>query len=358
MSKVYEYKELIAFHPGTYVEELVNDLNITQSEFADRLGTSAKTISKIINGEDRISRELANKLFKLSGISIKTWLNLQANYDAKVIEINETMNQDESEVARLIDISSLKKHKFIETKSYSIKEKVAILRKLLSRVNISDLIEFNPSVSYRHSKKYDPRSVINSNVMLEIACIQARNVASGAYDKNQLEKTLPLIKKMIIQKPSDFFENLKKSLLDCGIILVALPAFQGAGLNGATKKFKDGSVLLAITDKNKDSDIFWFSLLHELGHIYYEDFYSNIEDKAYSEKEGKADQFAANFLIPPTNYQDFIKEKNFTSDSIRNFANDNQILPSVIVGRLQNDKLISYNQFNYLKQRYSITIEH
>lgn len=109
MSKEFEYKNLIAFHPGTYVEELVNDLNITQSEFAERLGTSAKTVSKIINGEDRISRELASKLSKLSGISVKTWLNLQANYDAKVIEITENMSNDESKIARLIDISSLKK---------------------------------------------------------------------------------------------------------------------------------------------------------------------------------------------------------------------------------------------------------
>ena len=46
MSKEVIYKELIAFHPGSYIEDIVEELNITQSEFAERLGVSAKTISK------------------------------------------------------------------------------------------------------------------------------------------------------------------------------------------------------------------------------------------------------------------------------------------------------------------------
>lgn len=83
------YRDLIAFHPGSYVEEIVEDLNITQKEFAHRLGTSAKTVSKLINGEESISKDIANKLSKLTGISIETWLNLQNSYDIKLIEIVE-----------------------------------------------------------------------------------------------------------------------------------------------------------------------------------------------------------------------------------------------------------------------------
>ena len=45
-NKIVEYKDLIAFHPGQYVEELIEDYNVTQKEFAERLGVSAKTVSK------------------------------------------------------------------------------------------------------------------------------------------------------------------------------------------------------------------------------------------------------------------------------------------------------------------------
>ncbi|EFO01114.1 hypothetical protein SMSK597_0364 [Streptococcus mitis SK597] len=50
-NKIVEYKDLIAFHPGQYVEELIEDYNVTQKEFAERLGVSEKTISKLVNAE-------------------------------------------------------------------------------------------------------------------------------------------------------------------------------------------------------------------------------------------------------------------------------------------------------------------
>ena len=40
MSSNLMYENLIAFHPGSYVEDIVEDLNITQKEFAARLGTT------------------------------------------------------------------------------------------------------------------------------------------------------------------------------------------------------------------------------------------------------------------------------------------------------------------------------
>ena len=42
---VIEYKNLCAFHPGYYIEELVEEYGITQNEFALRMGTTQKTIS-------------------------------------------------------------------------------------------------------------------------------------------------------------------------------------------------------------------------------------------------------------------------------------------------------------------------
>ncbi len=64
-NKIVEYKDLIAFHPGQYVEELIED------------------------AEESIGKETAHKLAKLSGVSMQTWLNLQNAYDVKVAEILE-----------------------------------------------------------------------------------------------------------------------------------------------------------------------------------------------------------------------------------------------------------------------------
>ena len=84
---IVENIDLIAFHPGQYIGELIEDYNMTQKEFAEKLGVSPKTVSKLVNGEESISDDLAQKLEKFTNISMKTWLNLQNSYDKKVAEV-------------------------------------------------------------------------------------------------------------------------------------------------------------------------------------------------------------------------------------------------------------------------------
>ncbi|GMA08935.1 hypothetical protein GCM10025886_20860 [Tetragenococcus halophilus subsp. flandriensis] len=357
MSKEFSYKDLVAFHPGSYVEDIIEDLNITQFEFAERVGTSSKTISKIINGEENISVDLANKLAKLTGISIKTWINLQRNYDIKVMEIKNLQDEDEKRACDLTDISYFKQNNFLEDKRYSSKEKISELRKLLNISSLSNLFEFNSAVSYRTTQAFTDRSIVNSNIMLELATDIAKDKTGNSYKKRKLNEVLPIIRKMTLESPDDFYPKLKELLLQCGIVLVGLPNLKNARLQGATKKFKNGSVLLLITDRNKRSDIFWFSLIHELGHIYYEEFYSNYEDHdSYNEKEKRADQFALDFFIPSEYYNDFINAGDFSKDAIMSFSKELNLHPSILVGRMQKDKYIKFSEFNYLKENYGFQL--
>jgi len=87
---IVENIDLIAFHPGQYIAELIEDYNMTQNEFAEKLEVSPKTISKLVNGEESISDNLAQKLENFTNISMKTWLNLQASYDRKMAEVTQS----------------------------------------------------------------------------------------------------------------------------------------------------------------------------------------------------------------------------------------------------------------------------
>ncbi len=88
-NKINEYKDLTAFHPGQYVEELIEEYNVTQKEFAERLGISEMKLGKLVNGEESISNDIAEKLANITNISMITWLNLQHVYDVKIAEIIE-----------------------------------------------------------------------------------------------------------------------------------------------------------------------------------------------------------------------------------------------------------------------------
>lgn len=358
MSNNETYKDLIAFHPGAYIEEIIEDLNISQQEFAQRLGVSAKTISKLVNGEESISKETANKLARLTGVSISTWLNLQNTYDIKLIEIEELQDTDEAKLCNIIDFKYFKENGFIEDRPYKAVEKIRELRKLLQVSNLSYLYKFNNQVSYRNTKGFSEKSIVNSNIMLELAINFSKNITNNKFDKKKLEEILPELRAMTIQEPKIFYPLLRDKLLECGIILMGLPALKNANLNGATKKFKNGSILLLMTDRNKASDIFWFSLFHELGHILNNDFYSNHEDKAlYKAKEDKADQFAQEILIPESDYNEFKKNSNLSREEILDFSKKIKIHPSIIVGRLQREEVIPYNAYyNSSKDKYNIVI--
>ena len=62
MSNIEQYKEIVAFHPGYYIAEIIEDMGISQAEFAIRMGTTPKTVSTLVNGQINLSNDLAKKL--------------------------------------------------------------------------------------------------------------------------------------------------------------------------------------------------------------------------------------------------------------------------------------------------------
>lgn len=68
-------------HPGAYLREMLEELEISQTTFHERTGMSMQRISEIINGKRGISPETAWILGGAFGQSPKFWLNLQALHD-------------------------------------------------------------------------------------------------------------------------------------------------------------------------------------------------------------------------------------------------------------------------------------
>lgn len=87
MNTGVEYENIVAFHPGYYIVDIIEDMGISQSEFADRVGITVEMLSNLVNGQDNISNDIAKKLSVLLGTSVDVWLNLQNTYERKYMEI-------------------------------------------------------------------------------------------------------------------------------------------------------------------------------------------------------------------------------------------------------------------------------
>ena len=74
-------KKLAPVHPGRFLEELLQELSVSQAQLARAIGVSAMRVSHVVKGKRPVTAELALRLARFFGQSPQYWLNLQSRYD-------------------------------------------------------------------------------------------------------------------------------------------------------------------------------------------------------------------------------------------------------------------------------------
>ena len=69
------------FHPGEYLRDELVERGWTVPEFARIIGWSVSDVSRILDGERRITAATARDLADMLGTTSQVWLNLQAAWD-------------------------------------------------------------------------------------------------------------------------------------------------------------------------------------------------------------------------------------------------------------------------------------
>ncbi len=85
--------------PGDFIREYLDDeeLNLNQGDLAKRLGVSRANLNAIVNGKRAVTPEMAMRLERVLGVSVQTWLNLQA-----AVEIYDALHSPKAkEIAKL-----------------------------------------------------------------------------------------------------------------------------------------------------------------------------------------------------------------------------------------------------------------
>ncbi len=144
----------------------------------------------------------------------------------------------------------------------------------------------------------------------------------------------------------EMIAKIPKILKDLGIYFIIVPHLNKTYLDGATF-YVDNNPVIALTLRYNRIDSFWFTLMHEIGHIFaghkgiYLDDLTHLED---NKQELEANKLAKDWLISPNSFTEFIKKNNpkFSGKVITNFAKIQQIHPGIILGRLQYEGLVDY----------------
>lgn len=73
-------------HPGVYLKEILDELEVSQYQLAQELNVPAMRISYVVRGQRPVTAELALRLGRYLGQSPQYWLHLQSRYDLDVAE--------------------------------------------------------------------------------------------------------------------------------------------------------------------------------------------------------------------------------------------------------------------------------
>lgn len=69
-------------HPGTVLNEIyMKELDLNQSQLAEKCGCSPRKINEIVNGKRAVSPEFAIILEDVLGTTAEMWVRIQAEYD-------------------------------------------------------------------------------------------------------------------------------------------------------------------------------------------------------------------------------------------------------------------------------------
>ena len=358
-TKLHIFSPDYAIHPGEILEETLAARNMQKSELAERCRLSTKTVSQIIGGKAPITPETAIQLERVLGVSAKVWSNLDTNHRLfQARRAAQAELRDNEEWVNQFPITHLTKRGIIQRTS----NKIDIMEQLIDFLGVGSIAAWyerirQMDVSYRQSPSFRS-SPASAATWLRIGELRAEDVTCEPYNKTKFERALDKIRCLTHERPEVFEPQTKELCANAGVALVFVAELPRTHLSGATRWLTRDKALIMLSLRHKTDDHLWFSFFHEAGHILLHGRKAVFLDEdlmQQSEEEKQADQFAADALIPIDAYNGFLETTESVSEpAVLSFAQRLEIAPGIVVGRLQHDKKIEWDQLNHLKCRFQL----
>jgi hypothetical protein len=150
---------------------------------------------------------------------------------------------------------------------------------------------------------------------------------------------------------------VKELLAEAGVKFSIVRAPKGCTASGAVRLLSDGTPHMQLSFRFLSDDQFWFSLFHEIGHLLLHFEQMPILENSGVEKdacEEEADEFAVGTIVPLP-FREELLTLGGSRFPIINFAKKIGVAPGLIVGQLQHEGILRYNQMQFLKRRYRWT---
>lgn len=351
--KGYRFVPDVPVPPGETIAELLEERGITQSDFAQLLGRTEKNVSQLINGKAPLSHELAIDLERVLGAPSAFWNNLESGYR------DQLARQEEQE--RLVNESSWAKQfplKDMESRGLIARESGPgdCTARLLDYFGVASTDAWRgywgspKRLAARMTNAFSP-DIPALTVWLREGELTARALDTAPFNARVFETVVREAAAMTVDDIQDSVPALQAMCAEAGVVLILVPELPKIRCSGVSRWLSADKALIQLCLRYKTADQLWFSFFHEACHILRHSkkrtyvAYLNQE----SPEELEADEFAANSLIRPEVWADFIAFGRPTKVAVLEFATAHNIAPGIVVGRLQHERIVPFAQMNDLK---------
>ncbi|MBK5274473.1 MAG: HigA family addiction module antidote protein [Desulfuromonadales bacterium] len=343
-----------AIAPGWILTRELEARGWTQKDLAGIMGRPPQAINEIVKGSKQITPETALELAEAFGTSAELWINLEANFRLALAR----SAKDGKDIARksrlysLAPVTELLKRGWIRPGS-SFEE---LEQAVYAFMGISSPDEMGKlAVSFRHAVQRGPE--LNAQIAWVRRVEQAAAARTVArFDQARLEKILPAI--LACSAHEQDVARLPGLLADAGVHFVIVGHLDKTFLDGA-KLMCGKNPIIALTLRYDRIDSFWFTLLHELAHIFLKHKGSYLDDLYGGDhvdgEEKDANRLAGGWLLDDRAFKAFVSEAKpyFSKSVITRFAVSQGRHPGIVLGRLQHEQLVDYKNLRGMLMKVS-----
>lgn len=333
--------------PSVTILRLAYNRNINIHLLRMQLGMDVDGFVDLIHDRIQVDNKLLDILSRNLGGSIGFWKNRYDDYFNDLNISNQTILANYSKF-----LSSLSKNRNISVESLLDDFKVSSLEHLVSEYY------HNPKIMFSKDQRIEPSPVKLADWIRRCEIMAEKVIFSspiGIFSRDSLIDILPQVvsfsKMNSIEKVT---ENLKKVLLEAGVVLILSPSETGHGVSGFTKSLLKMFRLVVVTDRYKNNAAFWFTLLHELSHcilhkiseplIHYSDSTFKLASLPgnYSFEEDEANDYAENILFDPELMQ-ALHKINLSYNNVIRLGVQYDISPSLLVAQMHRMEIAPYS---------------
>ncbi|MBQ2917540.1 MAG: helix-turn-helix domain-containing protein [Clostridia bacterium] len=330
---------------GKFLKDYLEFNDLSQSEFAMRMGITQKHMNELLNGKTNITLEMAANIERLTGIDSSFIINVENSNKIKEKILNEygTVENVEKQINEQYHIKDLKKTNWIK-----FKDETNILQMCIDILDFLKVKDFNVVKKMEEQVLFKKTGNDFKKIALWIAhCDEVvKEQKISEYNSYNLLFLIKDLNEYAYNNTTDIHE-IKEILNKYGIYFACEKAMPGSKVRGCFK-VKGNKPAIYITDNYAGKDSLFFELFHEIGHCKsdYNEGKSKVIIDGNEEKEKRADQFALRMMIRDDIWKQVL-ETNLNEEKLENISEKNKIPMSFIVGRLAKIGKISYRSKLY-----------